>query len=403
MPQAFRRAPRPKAFLAPLLLLLATSGCVSLALTESTKPFPGRQWLHVPTIAVAEARDRRPDTDTFGRVGWNSIKLSGDAGAKFRNALMTSLNEHAYNIRFVGNVNVLDPAAVAAAVREAKADFLLTAAVLDIRVFSVDPFFDPADVDFTAQVNLLDPDGRTRYTRHIHVHEDRRLWFNPAFGARDMLDKEMERVADFVATDVELVRVVSEPRKPPASLLATQDAAPAAPAPGEKPISSTEPAPTVPPTPTGPPPTGPVTTVPLSEIPEAPLPGQAPSEDQISPAEQAVPADETPSAEATAPTGSPPAEEAASVEGGQGPLDAPLESSTAEAPTSETPPAPDEPPAPEDSQPPAEVEPPEAEPSPQETAPPDAAPPEGTIGPDEEIVPPPDQQDPVFVVPGEGR
>ena len=70
MPQAFRRAPRPKAFLASLLLLLVVPACVSLELVESTRPFPGRQWPDVPTIAVAEARDRRPDPDRLGRVGW---------------------------------------------------------------------------------------------------------------------------------------------------------------------------------------------------------------------------------------------------------------------------------------------------------------------------------------------
>ena len=57
-------------------------------------------------------------------------------------------------------------------------------------------------------MSLLDPDGRTVYTRHIHAHEDKRLWFNPAFGAMDVLDDVMERVANYVARDVELSTAV---------------------------------------------------------------------------------------------------------------------------------------------------------------------------------------------------
>jgi len=295
MPQVFRAA-RPKAFLAPLLLLV-TSGCVTLDLKEATRPFPGRQWQGAPRIAVAEVADRRPDPGVLGRVGWNSLKISGNAGAKLRNALMASLNEHAYNVQFVGPVNVLDPADVAAAVRDAKADFLLTAAVLDIRAFSVDPFFDPADVDFTAQVNLLDPEGRTIYTRHIHVHEDKRLWFNPAFGARDMLDDEMERVADFVSTDAEMIRVVSRRRgKAGAPALAAgpiDTATPGIAAP-EKPISSTQPTPPSP---------GPPSAIPLSEIPES-----APPVETTSPAEAAPPAEVTSPEEPPLETIAPPEE-----------------------------------------------------------------------------------------------
>lgn len=348
MPKAIRRAGRPKAFLAPLLLILVHTGCVSLTLTESTRPFPGHRWPNAPTIAVAEARDRRPDPGVLGRVGWNSLKMTGDAGTKFRNALMTSINEHAYNVRFVGNVNVLDPSAVAAAVREAKSDFLLTAAVLDIRAFSVDPFFDPADVDFTAQVNLLDPDGRTRYTRHIHVHEDKRLWFNPAFGARDMLDAEMDRVANFVATDSELVRVLSEPRGRPA--------APAVPA------------------------EGPATTVPLSGIPESPPEATPPPE------VTAPPVEETPPAEATPPGETTPAESAP----------APEEPATPE----ESPPSPEAGP-PADATAPDAATPPGDSPAPTTSAPAqEEPPPDETVAPDEEIVPPPAGRDPVFVEPG---
>jgi len=297
MPQVFRAA-RPKAFLAPLLLLV-TSGCVTLDLKEATRPFPGRQWQGAPRIAVAEVADRRPDPGVLGRVGWNSLQISGNAGAKLRNTLMASLNEHAYNVQFVGPVNVLDPAAGAAAVRDAKADFLLTAAVLDIRAFSVDPFFDPADVDFTAQVNLLDPEGRTIYTRHIHVHEDKRLWFNPAFGARDMLDDEMERVADFVSTDAELIRVVSTRRgKAGTTALAAGpvDAATRGLAAPEKPISSAE-------EPTPPPP-APPSTIPLSEIPEsAPPVGATSPAEATSPEEQPPPETIAPPEEGTPPEG----------------------------------------------------------------------------------------------------
>jgi hypothetical protein len=202
------------------------------------------------------------------------------APVKFRNALMTSLNEHAYN---VGSRQRQRPRSGGRGRRPV--DFLLTAAVLDIRAFSIDPFFDPADVDFTAQVNLLDPDGRTRYTRHIHVHQDRRLWFNPAFGARDMLDAEMDRVSDFVATDSELVRVLSAPR-----------GAPSATADGAGPIPSDESAPpaaVIPSTEALTPP-GAVTTVPLSEIPAAPAEAPLPGETTELPPEEAPPSGATP-------------------------------------------------------------------------------------------------------------
>ena len=350
MPRAFRAA-RPKALLAPLLLLLATSGCVSLELTESARPFPGRRWPSAPTIAVAEARDRRPDPGVLGRVGWNSLKITGNAGSRFRNTLMTSLNEHAYNVRYVGNVNVLDPGAVVSAVREAQADYLLTAAVLDIRAFSVDPFFDPADVDFTAQVNLLDPDGRTRYTRHIHIHEDRRLWFNPAFGVRDMLDDEMDRVAEFVATDSELIRVVSEPRRKPA---ATMESAP--PQATDRPISSTEMPPGAFPPAEAPPPAAPPPDIPLSEIPEAPNAQPSPPPQEMAP----LPGEAPP---------------------GPGAAVEPAPPSEAGTPSDEASPEPA--PAPDVSAPVAEEPPPEA-----------------AIAPDEAIVPPPAGRDPVFLDPG---
>ncbi len=191
-----------------LLFASALAGCVTLELSEATHPFVGRVWPGAPTLVVSEVRDRRDDPSHFGRMGWNTIKISGDAGMKFRNALMASLNEHGFNVRYVGPVNVLDEDAVARAVRKAGADFLLTAAVLDIRGYSTDVFFDPADVDFVAQVNLLDREGRTVYTRHVHAHDDKRVGFNPGFGSLKMLDGEMNRVADYVATDSELVRVI---------------------------------------------------------------------------------------------------------------------------------------------------------------------------------------------------
>ena len=59
------------------------------------------------------------------------------------------------------------------------------------------------------QVNLLDPDGRTVYTRHVHAHEDKSLWLNPAFGALDMLDKTVTRVAEFIAKDAEFRRLAT--------------------------------------------------------------------------------------------------------------------------------------------------------------------------------------------------
>jgi hypothetical protein len=302
---------------------------------------------------VAEVADRRPDPDVLGHVGWNSLKISGNAGAKLRNALMASLNEHAYNLRFVGPVNVLDPAAVAAAIRNAETDFLLTAAVLDIRAFSVDPFFDPADVDFTAQVNLLDPEGRTVYTRHIHIHEDKRLWFNPAFGARDMLDEEMDRVADFVSTDAELIRVISRRRgKTGTSALAAGPADAETPgiAVPEKPISSTQPTP---------PPPGPPSATPPSEIPES-----APPVEATSPAEAAPPAEVTPPEQPVPPEAAPP---------------------------------------PQETTPPTQATSPE-EPPPETTAPPEEeTPPEGTLAPGEEAVPATPENDPVFLPPGGSR
>jgi hypothetical protein len=184
------------------------AGCVTLELNEATHPFVGRVWPGAATLAVSEVRDRRDDPGYFGRMGWNTIHIKGDAGMKFRNALMASLNEHGFNVRYVGPVNVLDEAAVAQAVRKTGADFLLTAAVLDIRGYSTDVFFDPADVDFVAQVNLLDREGRTVYTKHIHAHDDKRVGFNPGYGSLKMLDGEMDRVADYVSTDSELLRVV---------------------------------------------------------------------------------------------------------------------------------------------------------------------------------------------------
>ncbi|OGP82122.1 MAG: hypothetical protein A2Y95_01710 [Deltaproteobacteria bacterium RBG_13_65_10] len=191
-----------------LLAVSALAGCVTLELKEATRPFVGRVWPAAPTIAVSEVRDRRDDPTRFGRIGWNTISIAGDAGKKFRNALLSSLNEHSFNVRYVGPVNVLDTDAVAGAIRKMDADFLLTAAVLDIRGYSTDLFFDPADVDFVAQVNLLDRQGRTVYTRHVHAHDDKRVGFNPAFGSLKMLDDEMERVADYVAIDPELIRVI---------------------------------------------------------------------------------------------------------------------------------------------------------------------------------------------------
>jgi hypothetical protein len=199
-------------------------GCVTLNLKEATRPYLGRTWPDAPTIAVCEVRDRRDDPERFGRVGWNVFSISGDAGVKFRNALMTALNDAGYNLRFVGPINVLDRDAVARAVGDAGADVLLTAAVLELRVYSTDPFFDPADVDFVAQVNLLDPEGRTVYTRHVHSHDDKRLWFNAAFGALGMLDNTMEAAAAYIAKDDDLKQVVAWVRKrhaplPPLSTL----------------------------------------------------------------------------------------------------------------------------------------------------------------------------------------
>ncbi len=198
---------------APLL-----GGCVTLDLKEATRPYLGRDWPEAPTIAVCEVRDRRDDPERFGRVGWNVFSISGDAGAKFRNALMTALNDAGYNLRFVGPINVLDHDAAARTLRDARADLLLTAAVLELRVYSTDPFFDPADVDFVAQVNLLDPEGRTVYTRHVHARDDKRLWFNSAFGALDMLDGTMEGAAAYVAKDDELKQVVKSVTSRPAPL-----------------------------------------------------------------------------------------------------------------------------------------------------------------------------------------
>jgi hypothetical protein len=171
-------------------------------------PDPRPDARRVRDARSCEVRDRRDDPERFGRVGWNVFSMSGDAGAKFRNALMAALNEEGYNLRFVGPINVLDLDTAARAVHEARADLLLTAAVLELRVYSTDPFFDPADVDFVAQVNLLDQDGRTVYTRHVHARDDKRLWFNAGFGARDMLDGVMEGAADYVARDDDLKQVV---------------------------------------------------------------------------------------------------------------------------------------------------------------------------------------------------
>jgi hypothetical protein len=136
---------------------------------------------------------------------------------------MAALNEEGYNLRFVGPINVLDLDTTARAVHEAQADLLLTAAVLELRVYSTDPFFDPADVDFVAQVNLLDQDGRTVYTRHVHARDDKRLWFNAGFGARDMLDGVMEGAAEYVARDDDLKQVVKSlaARRAPLSPLST--------------------------------------------------------------------------------------------------------------------------------------------------------------------------------------
>ena len=109
---------------------------------------------------------------------------------------------------------------LAAHLVETNADALLTAAVLELRVYSTDPFFDPADIDFIAQVSLLDRDGRTVYTRHIHAHEDKRLWFNPAFGAMDVLDAVMTRTAEYVAGDAELERAMNSVTKPGPEIVA---------------------------------------------------------------------------------------------------------------------------------------------------------------------------------------
>ena len=198
----------PAAFVLALVAAPAATGCVTLDLREATEPYVGRTLPGAPTIAIAEATDRRDEPKRFGRVGWNVFSFSGGAGQKFRNALMSALADHGYNVRFVGYKNVLSYEETARAIKETNADVLLTAAVLELRVFSTDPFFDPAAVDFIAQVSLLDGDGRTVYTRHIHAHEDKRLWFNPAFGAMDVLDEVMARTAEYVAGDAELERAM---------------------------------------------------------------------------------------------------------------------------------------------------------------------------------------------------
>lgn len=203
----------PTAFVLALVVSPAATGCVTLDLREATEPYVGRTLPDAPTIAIAEATDRRDEPKRFGRVGWNVFSFSGGAGPKFRNALMSALAEQGYNVRFVGFKNVLSYEETARAVEETGADALLTAAVLELRVYSTDPFFDPADIDFIAQVSLLDRDGRTVYTRHIHAHEEKRLWFNPAFGAMDVLDEVMARTAEYVANDSELERAMKSVTK----------------------------------------------------------------------------------------------------------------------------------------------------------------------------------------------
>lgn len=216
----------PRAIVLVLAATLAATGCVTLDLREATEPYIGRTLPGAPTIAIAEATDRRDEPKRFGRVGWNVFRFSGGAGQKFRNALMSALADQGYNVRFVGYKNVLSYEETARAIEETDADALLTAAVLELRVFSTDPFFDPADIDFIAQVSLLDRDGRTVYTRHIHAHEEKRLWFNPAFGAMDVLDEVMARTAEYVAGDAELERAMSAVRKPAPKTITSRDPEP---------------------------------------------------------------------------------------------------------------------------------------------------------------------------------
>lgn len=198
----------PPNSIAPILcvwaLILTTGGCVTIDLREATTPYVGREKPGAPTIALVDVADRRDDPTRFGRAGYTVLSFSGDAGHKFRNAMIGALDRYGYDVRYVGQKNVLDPAVAAAAVREAETEALLTAAVLELRLYSTDILFDPADVDFVAQVNLLDGEGRTVYTRHVHSRDDKRLWFNPGFGAMDMLDEVMDDAAAFVARDPEL-------------------------------------------------------------------------------------------------------------------------------------------------------------------------------------------------------